>query len=182
MRPGMRYCPCPSTTRAPLGTRHSPADPAQTIRSPRTRVTAFGTGARPVPSQSVAPTIAMSGLIGVGGRSGAGAGLQAAESATGSEVQSHWILMRNAPSWFKMPPFLPDCRDRRSAVSVSQIPLSCYRSVGPRRLRGATLAGSPAIEARPFFDLETGSGRRAFGRGTRWAYHKSGIAHAAVPR
>src|SRR5262249_18787317 len=123
MRPGMRYCPCASTTRAPLGMRHSPAAPAQTMRSPRTRVTALATGARPVPSQSVAPAIAMSGLTGAGERTtGARAELQAAENSTGSVAQSGRNLTRNAPSYLIMPPFQPAVGDFQSADSVSQDP------------------------------------------------------------
>src|SRR5687767_2180038 len=58
----MSHCPWASMTRAPAGTRHSPAAPAQTILPARTRVTALGTGARPVPSQRLALTIARVGL------------------------------------------------------------------------------------------------------------------------
>src|SRR3954462_6900005 len=53
-------------TRAPRGTGHSPAEPAQRIRSPRIRVTALLTGPRPVPSHRFAWIMATV-------RSGAGA-------------------------------------------------------------------------------------------------------------
>src|ERR1700694_3130378 len=43
------------------GTGHSPAAPAHRIRSPRTRVTAFATGPRPVPSHRFARMIAIEG-------------------------------------------------------------------------------------------------------------------------
>ena len=59
--------------RAPWGTAHSPAAPAQRIRSPRTTVTALVTGARPVPSHRVAPTMAIEGLTGAVGPAWPGA-------------------------------------------------------------------------------------------------------------
>ena len=63
------------------GTGHSPTEPAQRIRSPRTRVTALRTGARPVPSHRVAPTIATEGT---GGRGSRGAGRRSAAGAKAS--------------------------------------------------------------------------------------------------
>src|SRR5688572_21932131 len=57
--------------REPGGIRHSPAAPAQTIRPARTSVTAFGTVARPVPSQRFVRTIATVGL-GAGATRGRG--------------------------------------------------------------------------------------------------------------
>src|SRR5689334_16751040 len=65
----MRYWPLASMTRAPCGTAHSPAAPAQKIRSPRTTVTALATGAPPVPSHRVAPMMAIDGLTGGGATS-----------------------------------------------------------------------------------------------------------------
>src|SRR6185295_2430631 len=53
-----------STTRASMGTGHSPRPPAHTMRSPRTSVTACGTGARPDPSHSMALVMAMVGSRG----------------------------------------------------------------------------------------------------------------------
>ncbi len=64
--PGSDTGPWPSMTREPRGTVHSPEAPAQRIRSRRTMVTALVTGARPVPSQSVAPTMAVEGATGAG--------------------------------------------------------------------------------------------------------------------
>src|SRR5262245_55039286 len=63
-----------------LGTGHSPAAPAQRIRSPCTKVTALGTGARPVPSHRVAPTSAVDGGIGSGSGGRTGVPPQAAAS------------------------------------------------------------------------------------------------------
>ena len=59
--------------------------PAQRIRSPRTRVTAFVTGARPVPSHRLAPTMAMEGLTGGGGTSLARGAPQAAAARRPAE-------------------------------------------------------------------------------------------------
>src|SRR5882724_5808298 len=80
----MRYRPRASIAFAPRGTGHSPAAPAQRIRSPLITVTAFVTGARPVPSHRVAPTIAVEGLTGGGGTSLAWGAPQAAATRPAS--------------------------------------------------------------------------------------------------
>ena len=120
MRPGIRYCPRPSITLAPWGTWHSLAAPAQSTRSPRITVTAFRTGARPVPSHKVAPTMAVEGLTGGGGASLArGAPQAVARPASNGRTRESEVLMgsllhlassaerlpkapRAARLWFKM--------------------------------------------------------------------------------
>src|SRR6476659_5787622 len=108
-------------TRAPWGTGHSPAAPAHRMRSPRTTVMALATGAPPVPSQRVAPTMAVAGLTGGGATSLAGGAPQAAAArpTRAAKAGNAWVLMggllhlvrtrsaglrhRNLPGdWYKM--------------------------------------------------------------------------------
>ena len=58
MSPGVTHIPFASTTSIPSGTLHAPA---QSILPSRMTIVAFGTGAPPRPSMSVAPTIARGG-------------------------------------------------------------------------------------------------------------------------
>src|SRR6476661_913810 len=91
----MRYWPRSSMTLAPWGTEHSPAAPAHRIRSPRTTLTAFDTGAWPVPSHRVAPRMAVAGLTGGGGTSLAGGAPQAAANrpTEPANAESVYVLM-----------------------------------------------------------------------------------------
>src|SRR4029077_5374464 len=57
-RPGMRYFPLPSTTRAPSGTRTSPDLPTAVIRSPVTTTVMSGRAGAPVASMTVTPVMA----------------------------------------------------------------------------------------------------------------------------
>src|SRR3954453_15451456 len=72
-------------TRAPRGTGHSPAAPAQRIRSPRIRVTAFATGPRPVPSHRFARIMAMEG---------SGAGVSRSRGATRPQALRTSVAVR----------------------------------------------------------------------------------------
>src|SRR5438552_15533728 len=57
----MNHLPRAFTVSAPAGTGQVARGPAQAIRPSRTTTTAFFTGVAPVPSTSVAPTIAIGG-------------------------------------------------------------------------------------------------------------------------
>src|SRR5262249_40794623 len=57
-RPGMRYFPLPSTTRAPSGTPTSPNLPTTVIRSPVTTTVMSGRAGAPVASMTVTPVMA----------------------------------------------------------------------------------------------------------------------------
>src|SRR5262252_2278396 len=57
-RPGMRYFPLPSTTRAPSGTLTSPDLPTAVIRSPVTTTVMSGRAGAPVESMTVTPVMA----------------------------------------------------------------------------------------------------------------------------
>jgi hypothetical protein len=60
MNPGVMNLPVPSTTRAPFGTWVDARGPNAVMRLPRTTIVASDTGVPPLPSMTVAPTIATS--------------------------------------------------------------------------------------------------------------------------
>src|SRR2546425_11187239 len=66
----MSHLPTALTVSASAGTWQVARDPAQAIRPSRITTTAFFTGVAPVPSTSVAPTIAIGGGGGEGGGEG----------------------------------------------------------------------------------------------------------------
>ncbi|MGH9888952.1 MAG: hypothetical protein ACREBE_25690 [bacterium] len=58
MKPGVANLPVPSTTREPAGTATEARGPTAVMRLPRTMIVASESAAPPLPSISVAPTMA----------------------------------------------------------------------------------------------------------------------------
>ena len=91
MSPGITQRPRPSISVAPAGIVTAPRGPIAETRPPEMTITASLTGALPVPSMSVAPTIAV--VVGCGGNSGRIAAVPIAERhKTKPSVQRVWVI------------------------------------------------------------------------------------------
>src|SRR4051812_35714265 len=86
---------------------HSPAAPAHMMRSPRTRVTAFVTGARPVPSHRLARMIAIVGSGGTVWRRRGAVPLQAPKTSVGIRTEErperYRFILRSWRWWAARP-------------------------------------------------------------------------------